>query len=240
MNQNNSILIVEDDEEIKDLVVTYLEKNSYQVSSASKYADMKILMKNNHYDLMLLDVNLPDADGLNICREVRASSQIPIIMMTAKSDEIDKILGLEMGADDYITKPFSSREMLARIRANIRRTMIGEENLKRQSSQSYFFSGWRLDLLTRQLHSPENVATPITGGEFDLLHALCEYPNRLLTRDQIILMTQGLQSESFARSVDILISRLRVKLNDEPKISKFIRTVRGEGYVFLPKVTSHE
>ncbi|PWB90182.1 DNA-binding response regulator [Methylocystis sp. MitZ-2018] len=233
-----SILIVEDDAEIGEFISLYLSAHDIQAKVAANAQAMDAAFSAGAYDLLILDLNLPGEDGLSICRRVRSERRIPIIILTAQSEDIDKILGLELGADDYIVKPFNSRELLARIRAVLRRTETPNANAVdgRAVRQSYLFSGWRVDVLAREVVAPCGIKVAMTGAEFDLLHALCENPNRVLTREQLINMTHGPTTGPFERSIDVLISRLRQKIEADPKKPSFIQTVRSEGYIFSTHV----
>ncbi len=231
-------MIVEDDAEIGEFISLYLAAHDIQAKVAANAQAMDAAFSAGAYDLLILDLNLPGEDGLSICRRVRSERRIPIIILTAQSEDIDKILGLELGADDYIVKPFNSRELLARIRAVLRRTETPNANAVdgRAVRQSYLFSGWRVDVLAREVVAPCGIKVAMTGAEFDLLHALCENPNRVLTREQLINMTHGPTTGPFERSIDVLISRLRQKIEADPKKPSFIQTVRSEGYIFSTHV----
>jgi two-component system OmpR family response regulator len=233
-------LIVEDDAEIGEFISLYLAAHDIQTKVAANAQAMDAAFSAGAYDLLILDLNLPGEDGLSICRRVRSERRIPIIILTAQSEDIDKILGLELGADDYIVKPFNSRELLARIRAVLRRTETPNANANavdgRAVRQSYLFSGWRVDVLAREVVAPCGIKVAMTGAEFDLLHALCENANRVLTREQLINMTHGPTTGPFERSIDVLISRLRQKIEADPKKPSFIQTVRSEGYIFSTHV----
>jgi len=231
-----SILIVEDDAEIGDLITRYLEANNIDATVVPNGVDMDAAFAKRSYNLLILDLSLPGEDGLSICRRIRSEKSIPIIIVTAKGDDVDRILGLEIGADDYIVKPFNSRELLARIRAVLRRSETAEPVETRSARQAYLFSGWRLDLLAHEVVAPCGIKVAMTAAEFDLLHALCENPNRVLTRDQLINMTHGPTSGPFERSIDVLISRLRQKIEADPKNPSLIQTVRSEGYLFSTQV----
>jgi two-component system OmpR family response regulator len=232
------ILIVEDDREISALVARYLRANECRATVTGNGREMDRVLADSRIDLVVLDINLPSEDGLSICRRLRAAgSPVPIIMLTAKGEEIDRILGLEMGADDYLPKPFNPRELLARIRAVLRRRTT-ELAMSSQPGgvQVLAFSGWQLNLGLRELFSPEGAKVAVTGAEFDLLHALCERPGRVLSRDQLIDLTQGRQAGPFERSIDVLISRLRQKIERDPRNPEFIKTIRSGGYLFTPVV----
>jgi two-component system OmpR family response regulator len=239
MNQmtHPSIVIVEDDPEIGDLVARYLRGQDMEVMHALDGKAMDAILSSKKIDLIILDINLPGEDGLSICRRLRVETRIPIIMLTARNDDIDKILGLEIGADDYLVKPFNPRELLARIRAVLRRVEShSSENQRNIIRQLIRFSGWSLDLLSREVTSPDGTKIAVTGAEFDLLHAFCENPRRILTREHLISLTHGVLSDSFERSVDVLVSRLRQKLQVQGEKSAFIQTVRSEGYMFVADV----
>ena len=231
------VLIVEDDEEIATLVAKYLGANEYRVTNAREGREMqRVLHGGGHVDLMVLDLNLPGEDGLSICRRLRGQdSRIPIIILTARGEDIDRIIGLELGADDYLAKPFNPRELLARIRAVLRR-LASEPGQRASKTHAYMFSGWRLDTMSRELLSPEGARVALTGAEFDLLHALCEKAGRILSRDQLLDLTQGRFGGPYERSIDVLISRIRQKIERDPKAPEIIKTVRSEGYLFTPRV----
>lgn len=237
MMKNASILIVEDDPEIGELVSRYLRDQGMSVVHVTDGKAMDAVISSKKCDLIILDINLPGEDGLSICRRLRVEKGIPTIILTARNEDVDKVLGLEIGADDYIVKPFNPRELLARIRSVIRR--VGSHPSSQISSkyfQSIYFSGWRLELHARQVTSPEGTKVAFTGAEFDLLHAFCEHPGRVLTRENLISLTHGFLSDSFERSVDVLVSRLRQKLQTQREKTSFIQTVRSEGYMFTADV----
>ncbi len=229
------LLIVEDDREISALVARYLKQNDMRVSLAADGREMDRILADSRVDLIVLDINLPQEDGLTICRRLRTQSLVPILMLTAKGEEIDRIIGLEMGADDYLPKPFNPRELLARIRAILRRRASSAEQ-PGEAARAFAFAGWRMDLALRQLQSPAGIKVTLTGAEFDLLHAFCERPGRVLSRDQLLDLTQGRTSAPFERSIDVLVSRLRQKIEGDRKDPEFIKTIRSGGYLFTPKV----
>ncbi|MGJ0505931.1 MAG: response regulator [Methylocystis sp.] len=238
MADQHSILLVEDDVEIGELISRYLENNGMSVAwvTTGEAADRKLA--SDVFDIIILDLNLPGEDGLSICRRVSASRELPIIIVTAKGEDVDKIVGLEMGADDYLVKPFNPRELLARIRAVLRRAEPSQGRAVDDSArQTFQFLGWRVNLLAREVVSPSGAKVAMTGAEFDLLHAFCENPNRVLTRDQLINMTHGRTAGPFERSIDVLVSRLRQKLEKDPKNPSMIQTVRSEGYMLTAPVT---
>lgn len=229
------ILVVEDDREISALVARYLRANDCRVTLAGDGREMDKRLADSRVDLVVLDLMLPGEDGLSLCRRIRQTSAVPVLMLTAKAEEIDRIIGLEIGADDYLGKPFNPRELLARIRAILRRGSAAEttddEGVRRLS-----FLGWTLDVSLRQLLSPEEARVAITGAEFDLLHALCLRPGRVLSRDQLLDLTQGRAAGPFERSIDVLISRIRQKIEGDPRNPEIIRTIRSGGYLFTPEV----
>jgi two-component system, OmpR family, response regulator len=235
MTQSPHILIVEDDREIKKLVSQFLRDNGVRVATGSNGQEMDQALKDNRIDLLVLDIMLPGEDGLSICRRLRASSNLPVIMLTAKSEDVDRIVGLEIGADDYLTKPFNPRELLARIRAVLRRG-ASDTVVESRGDSVLTFEGWRLDPNIRQLHDPDGARVALTGAEFDLLFVFCERPRRVLSREQLIDLTQGRSAAPFDRSIDVLVSRLRQKIEKEPKEPMLIQTIRTAGYMFSPAV----
>lgn len=235
MTHSPHIMLVEDDREIRVLVSRFLRSNDMRVSTTADGREMDRMLRDNRIDLIVLDIMLPGEDGLSICRRLRASSRVPMIMLTAKGEDIDRIVGLEIGADDYVTKPFNPRELLARIRAVLRRGAIDTVEGARTGSV-LTFDGWRLDPNVRQLHDPEGTRVALTGAEFDLLLVFCERPRRVLSRDQLIDLTQGRTAAPLERSVDVLVSRLRQKMEKEPKEPTLIQTIRSGGYMFSPAV----
>ncbi len=236
MSRTPHILIVDDDREIRDLLSRFLKKHELRVDAAANGREMSQLMSEGRYDLIVLDLMMPGEDGLTLCRKVRNTSRIPIIMLTALGEETDRIIGLEMGADDYIAKPFNPRELLARIKAVLRRSdgASGADGELRQQVLS--FANWTLDMTKRELRSPDNVLVPLTAGEYDLLVAFVEHPNRVLTRDQLLDLAKGRTAIPFDRSIDVQLSRLRRKIEIDPKEPEIIKTVRGGGYILATEV----
>jgi two-component system OmpR family response regulator len=228
-----TILIVEDDPEIRRLVRDFLVQEGYEVETAEDAKTMDSALQRLRPDLMILDLMLPGEDGLSICRRLRIGDPIPILMLTAKSDEIDRVVGLELGADDYLAKPFSSRELLARARAIMRRT---QHQPQLDPSRRYAFDAFVIDIDARALGAGENKAVSLTSGEFDLLVCFIQRPRRVLTRDQILDWTHGRSADPFDRTVDMLISRLRKKLEGASPGSNLINTVRNGGYLFTAHV----
>jgi two-component system, OmpR family, response regulator len=236
MSHAPHILLVEDDREIRTLVARFLAANDMRVATAADRREMDRQLRDNHIDLIVLDVMLPGGeDGFEICRRLRTSSDLPVIMLTARGEEIDRIVGLEIGADDYVTKPCNPRELLARIRAVLRRGGANGVELER-SGVVLEFEGWRLDPNTRQLHDPRGVRVALTGAELDLLLVFCKRTRRVLSREQLIDYTQGRDAGPFERSIDVLVSRLRQKIERDPREPILIQTIRGGGYMFSPEV----
>ena len=238
MDTADHILIVDDDAEIRSLLSQYLVKNGLRVTAAAEGRGMWQALDAGKIDLIVLDLMLPGDDGLTLCRKLRAKSEVPVIMLTARDEETDRIVGLEMGADDYLAKPFSARELLARIKAILRRTRSLPENLQPDPAQYIRFADWVLDTNHRQLISGTKVATPLNGAEYRLLRIFLGHPNRVLNRDQLVDLTQGKEAEPLDRSIDVQVSRLRHRLGDDPRDPRLIKTVRGEGYVLAVAVTT--
>jgi two-component system OmpR family response regulator len=237
MNSKRSphVLVVEDDREISTLVARFLRANEMRVSAVIDGRDMDRALRDNRIDIIVLDIMLPGEDGLSICRRLRTSSNVPVVMLTSKGEDIDRIIGLEIGADDYLAKPFNPRELLARLRAVLRRgAAIALEAAPHRAVME--FDGWRLDPSVRQLHNPDGARVALTGAELDLLLVFCERPRRVLSRDQLIDLTQGRAAAPFERSIDVLVSRLRQKLESDPKEPTLIQTIRSGGYMFSPEV----
>jgi two-component system, OmpR family, response regulator len=236
-NTPTHILLVEDDAEIARSTTRFLAANGFRVSHAPDGRMMDRILKESRIDLFLLDLMLPGEDGLSICRRLRGVHGAPIIMLTALGEEMDRVVGLEMGADDYVPKPFSTRELLARIRAVLRRATATPMPQK-IGGKSLLFQRWRIDPVMRQLHDPDGVKITLTGAEFDLLLVFCEHARRVLTRDQLLDLTQGRVAGPFDRSIDTLVSRIRQKIERDPKEPDFIQTVRLGGYMFTPEVAA--
>jgi len=232
------ILVVDDHREIRDLVSRALTKEGFRVSVAADGRAMRKVLSDSRIDLILLDLMLPGEDGLALCRTLRAESNLPIIMLTAKGEEVDRVIGLEMGADDYLPKPFGSRELTARIKAVLRRS--NGESMRAGAGEHpkrYRFDRWTLDTGARELIRDDGVTVPLSTGEYDLLIVLVERPHRMLNRDQLLDLARGRTSNSLDRSVDTQVSRLRKKLEREPGDPKIIKTVWGGGYMFTPAVS---
>ncbi|MDV7103380.1 response regulator [Vibrio sp. TH_r3] len=237
MKQQAHILVVDDDYEIRDLLDKYLTKSGYQVSVAEDGEAMHTHLASYGYPtLILLDVMLPGDDGFALCQQVRKNSNVPIIMLTAVSDETDQIIGLEIGADDYIAKPFNPRQLIARIKAVLRRTNIEESGEK--APKAINFGGWHLDILAHALINQEtNEQFELSGSDFSLLMLFLSRPNEILDRDTISCATRGREALPFERGIDVQLSRLRSRLGDNGKQHQYIKTMRGNGYIFTAAVT---
>jgi two-component system OmpR family response regulator len=230
------LLVVEDDGEMRTLIAKFLRQNGYRVSGARDGREMWETLANAPVDLILLDVMLPGQSGLDLTRALRAKTQVPIIMVTARGDETDRVLGLELGADDYIPKPFSRPELLARIRAVLRRAQGNEQRTSGLVADRLLFAGWALDTRRRDLTAPDGVAVDLSGGEYDLLLAFCEHPQRVLSRDQLLDLARNRVSDTLDRTVDVMVSRLRRKMEPTEDSPTIIKTIRGAGYMFVPAV----
>ena len=237
MQDSPHILIVDDHRDIRDLVSRALTREGFRVSTAGDGKAMRQALADARIDLIILDLMLPGEDGFTLCRAVRAESNIPIIMLTAKGDEIDRVVGLELGADDYIAKPFGSRELIARIRAVLRRTRTEASPGRQTPAAGYRFDRWRLDTGARELLRDDGVTVPLSTGEYDLLLVLVERPQRVLSRDQLLDLARGRAANAFDRSIDTQVSRLRKKLEHNPNQPAIIKTVWGGGYLFAPEVS---
>ena len=230
------ILVVDDDARIRDLLRRYLSQEGFEVLLAEDAKALNRLLTRETVDLIVLDLMLPGEDGLSICRRLRAANDsTPIIMLTAKVEDVDRIVGLEVGADDYMPKPFNPRELLARINAVLRRAQKGERG-KEDAQRVVQFKGWKFDRLLRQLVSPQDVVVALSSAEYRLLAAFVERPGRVLSRDQLIDLTRAPGVEVNDRSIDLAVSRLRQKLGDSSREPLLIKTMRGEGYLFDVKV----
>ncbi len=238
MDTNTHILVVDDDRDIRTLLAEYLDSNGLRTLTATNGSEMRRVLEESRVDLIVLDLTLPGEDGLTLCRNLRATSSVPVIMLTARGEPLDRILGLEMGADDYLAKPFEPRELFARIRSVLRRTQALPPNMAQPDVAIMRFAGWTLDLTARHLVNKDGVVVALSGAEFRLLKVFLDHPNRVLNRDQLLELTQGRESDPFDRSVDIQISRLRQKLGDDARTPTIIKTVRNEGYVLATTVTA--
>lgn len=237
---SDHILIVDDDRGIRELLTTYLVKNGLRVAAVPTGRHMRAaLEESGPFDLIILDLMLPGEDGLTLCRDLRTGKYkaTPILMLTARSEEADRILGLEMGADDYLAKPFSARELLARIRSVMRRTRMLPPNMGAvEPSQKLAFGDWHVDTVARHLLDDSGTMVALSGAEYRLLRVFLDHPQKVLSRDQLLSLTQGREAELFERSIDLLVSRLRQRLREDAREPRYIKTVRSEGYVFASSV----
>ncbi|HEX9391728.1 MAG TPA: response regulator [Usitatibacteraceae bacterium] len=235
MDHQAKILVVDDDRELRELLEGYLSRSGYAVRSAQDGKSMWAELGATPPDLVILDLMLPDEDGFVLCRQLRARSDVPIIMLTARGEETDRIVGLELGADDYLPKPFSPRELLARIRVVLRRlhksAANGTGGSRPDNPRLIHFAGWTLDTGARHLLSADKVVVSLSGAEYRLLHTFLKHPNQVLNRDQLSDMTRGRFTEAFDRSLDVIVARVRRRLGDDGRDPKIIKTVRNEGYV---------
>ncbi|MBK8174878.1 MAG: response regulator [Rhodospirillales bacterium] len=237
MEPEAHILVVDDDSQVRQLIARFLRESGYRASSARDGIEMRETLAAAKIDLIVLDLMLPGASGLDLCRELRAGSSVPIIMLTAKGEDTDRIVGLELGADDYLPKPFNPRELLARIRAVLRRAAAQPDADLVIGGRLITFAGYTLDTQRRDVTSAGGVAIDLSGGEYDLLLAFIEHPNRILSRDQLLDLSRNRSAEPFDRSIDVQVSRLRRKLEAGETSPVLIKTVRGAGYIFVPTVS---
>ncbi|PZR55832.1 MAG: DNA-binding response regulator [Candidatus Meridianibacter frigidus] len=232
MESPQRILVVDDDREIRTLLAEYLNANGYATHAVADGAGMRKALKNESFGLIVLDLTLPGEDGLDLCRLLRTQSNVPVIMLTARGAALDRILGLEMGADDYLPKPFEPRELLARIRSVLRRTQIPSSAAKRLR-----FGRWVLDLGARHLLTLDGVVVALSGAEYRLLKVFLDHPQGVLSRDQLLDLTHNREIEAFDRSIDLQVSRLRQRLGDDARSPQLIKTIRNEGYLFAASVS---
>lgn len=230
------ILVVDDHRDIRELVAKYLTKNGYRVTTAEGGAAMKKALAASKIDLVVLDLMMPGEDGLTLCRDLRAQNDMPVIMLTAMAEEMDRVVGLEMGADDYLTKPFNPRELLARIKAVLRRANSLPQQRGMTADDRLAFDRWILDNSQRELIGEDGVAVPLSTAEFLLLTAFLQHPKMVLSRDQLLDLTRGKTATVFDRSIDNQVSRLRRKIEIDPKNPELIKTVWGGGYIFSAEV----
>jgi two-component system OmpR family response regulator len=234
MSERDYVVIVDDDAEIRSLLEDYLRRNGYDATSAAGGRELTRVLEARRADLIVLDVMMPGEDGFEICRRLRAESNVPIIMLTARGEDTDKIVGLELGADDYLAKPFNPRELLARIKGVLRRARSLPRDTGARERGCYEFSGWTLNTLSRNLVSPDTVTVPLSGAEYQLLEVFLAHPNRVLSRDQLLNLSRGREAVAFDRSIDMQVSRLRKRLRDND--AKLIQTVRSQGYLLASQV----
>jgi len=232
MDETPRILVVDDDPDLRNLLGAYLQRNGVGVSTVANGTGMWAHLDRHPTDLIILDLMLPGDDGLELCRQLRATSQIPIIMLTARGDPTDRIVGLELGADDYVSKPFEPRELLARIKVVLRRAGGGRD----ARSGLLRFAGWVLDTRGQSLTDPDGSRVALTSGEYRLLETFVERPNRVLNRDHLLSLLQGRDALPYDRAIDIQVSRLRRRLRDPAEAPELIKTVRGAGYLFAARV----
>jgi two-component system, OmpR family, response regulator len=238
MESLTRIAVVEDDPEISRMMTSYMIDNGFEVAAARNGRDLdRVMASGSKIDCVILDVGLPGEDGLSICRRIRGKSTVPIIMVTGRATDTDRIVGLELGADDYLPKPFNPRELLARVRAVMRRS-VPVEPPQAEAPQSLVFEGWRLDMARRQLVAPDGAPRSLTSGEFNILSIFCHHPRKVLSRDDLLDLLHGRAAAVFDRSIDVQISRLRRKIETNLKDPSFIKTVRYGGYFFTPLVTA--
>ncbi len=231
------ILVVDDDAEIRQLLKTYLEKHGLRASTANDGKMMWRMLDKSAIDLIVLDLMLPGESGLSLCRQLAADTQIPVIMLTALGEETDRIVGLEMGADDYLAKPFNPRELLARINSVLRRVRAFPDSIDQAAVKGRLhFANWTLDTVARHLISADEVVVPLSGGEYRLLRVFIDHPNRVLNRDQLLELVSGKEAMPFDRSIDVQVGRLRKRLGDDSREPRLIKTVRSAGYVFTETV----
>jgi two-component system OmpR family response regulator len=239
MQESPHVLIVDDDRELLRLLARFLERHGLRVSTARDGREMRQALADWRIELIVLDLMLPGENGLTLCRQLRATSSMPIIMLTAMGEETERIIGLEMGADDYLPKPCSPRELLARIRSVLRRTRSTATS-QSQRARILVFERWQLDLARRRLKSPDGFIVDLSPTEFELLAAFAEHPQQVLSRDQLLDLAHGRGAAPFDRTIDIQVSRLRRKIEPDPKSPELITTVRGGGYLFTPSVCHAE
>lgn len=234
-----TLLIVDDDVEICNLLSEFLQKQGYRILVAHDGLAMRKNLKQHQVDLLILDIMLPVEDGLSLIQSLRKTTDIPVIFVSANSSEADRVLGLELGGDDYLVKPFGPRELLARVKAQLRRhtgSFGGLGSGRFALLPKISFGGWCVDRNKRMLTNVDDVMVPLSAGEYDLLLVFLEHPNRVLTRNQLLELTRGREAESFDRSIDVQVGRLRKKIEEDPKNPEFIQTVRGGGYQFLADI----
>ncbi len=229
-------MVVDDARDIRELLTRYLKENGYRATSAENAAAARRALRTAGIDLVILDIMMPGEDGLSLCRHIRESSGIPVIMLTARGEELDRIVGLEIGADDYVGKPFNPRELLARVAAVLRRTNTLPPRLRGPAAERYRFGEWTFNASQREISGPDGLALPLSSGEFKLLMAFLERPKVALSREQLLDLTKGRDAEVFDRSIDNQVSRLRRKIELDPKNPRYIKTVWGGGYMFTSDV----
>lgn len=238
MKSTPHILIVDDHQEIRDLLAKYLRQHELRVSLADGGKAMRNILQTGAIDLVVLDIMMPGEDGLSLCRSLRETTTLPVILLTAMAEETDRVVGLEMGADDYVTKPFNPRELLARIKAVLRRTQSLPRQRGETAASRYSFGDWHLEVAQQEIVGADNVAIPLSTAEFHLLTAFVEHPKTVLSRDHLLDLTKGKSANVFDRSIDNQVSRLRKKIERDPKKPTLIKTVWGGGYRFTADVAA--
>jgi len=236
MSERPHLLLVDDERSIREPLAQYLSRNGFRVTAVADAAEARLRLKASAIDLVVLDIMMPGEDRLSLCRHIRETGDIPVILLTAKSEETDRIVGLEMGADDYVLKPFSPRELVARIKVIFRRVATGGQRVTAPDGASYAFSGWLLKSQERTLVDAEGVSVPLSTAEYHLMLAFVTRPNQVLSRDQLLDITQGREANAFDRAIDNQISRLRKKIEVDPRSPALIKTVWGGGYTLASEV----
>lgn len=236
MEHTPHILVVDDHRDIRDLLAKYLTKHEFRVTTAEDAKAARNALKGHSFDLAVLDIMMPGEDGLSLCRHLRETTEVPIILLTAMGEDTDRIIGLELGADDYVVKPFNPRELLARIKAVIRRAQALPPSSEPEAGERYRFAGWTFYVDRRELQDEDGVSIPLSTSEFSLLYAFVRRPNMVLSREQLLDLTKGRAANIFDRSIDNMVSRLRRKVEADPKSPELIQTVWGGGYKFAAQV----
>ncbi|WP_136162820.1 response regulator [Sphingomonas flavalba] len=237
MDERPHLLLVDDERSIREPLAAYLARNGFRVTQAADAAAARDRLAGYAIDLVILDIMMPGEDGLSLCRHIRETSDLPVVLLTAMAEETDRIVGLEMGADDYVVKPFSPRELVARIKVILRRAARGGVRQQAPETQSYVFAGWVLKAGERALVDRDGVTVPLSTGEFNLMLAFATHPRQVLSRDQLLDLAQGREANAFDRAIDNHISRLRRKIEEDPKAPALIKTVWGGGYTLAADVT---
>ena len=239
MNDRPHLLIVDDDREIRTLLSQYFENQGYRATAVAEGRSMRKVLQQSHVDLIVLDLMLPGEDGLSLCRDLRQHSQLPVIMLTARGEDVDRIVGLEVGADDYLPKPFNPRELLGRVKAVLRRAAYAPRDPNPATVRGFKFGGWELDTTSRTLTNPSGAAVSLSGAEYRLLAVLLASPQRVLSRTELTELLRGREADPLDRSIDVRVSRLRQILGDDARAPQIIKTVYGEGYVIGVSVESY-
>lgn len=236
MSERPHLLLVDDERSIREPLAQYLSRNGFRVTAVESASEARMRLNANAIDMVILDIMMPGEDGLSLCRHIRETSEIPVILLTARTEETDRIVGLEMGADDYVLKPFSPRELVARIKVIFRRVATGGQRVTAPDGANYSFAGWLLRTQERTLVDSEGVSLPLSTAEYNLMLAFATRPNSVLSRDQLLDITQGREANAFDRAIDNQISRLRKKIEPDPKNPTLIKTVWGGGYTLSAEV----